>query len=293
MTAALVATRLLQFLSACILCGAPLFVLYGLGRPPNVTWLRPMLRTAAAIGALAALGWLMAQAGLLFADPAQALSPASVWSVIADTGFGAAAAFRLSMFVLALALVAAPAGPRPTMIAQAALGSLAAASFAWTGHGAATEGAAGAVHTAADVLHLLAASVWIGALAALAALARRARREGGAAMTAGLAAFSGVGPAVVAALAASGLVNGWFMVGPAHIADLLATAYGRLLAVKLVLFAAMLGLAGLNRLVLTPRLAARGDVRGLRASLLAETALGVAVLAAVAWLGVLPPPAEG
>src|SRR3546814_9210040 len=40
------------------------------------------------------------------------------------------------------------------------------ASLAWSGHGVASEGLAGMVHLAGDILHLLAGSAWIGALAA-------------------------------------------------------------------------------------------------------------------------------
>src|SRR3546814_563986 len=54
-----------------------------------------------------------------------------------------------------------------------ALGSLsvtaaiALATLAWTGHGAADEGLLGWVHLGADITHLLAAGIWVGALAAL------------------------------------------------------------------------------------------------------------------------------
>jgi putative copper resistance protein D len=285
-TAALVLARLLQFLAAAAVGGAALFALYGLRGAPRPRWMRWILLLAAATGALAALAWLMAQASVLFGDPAQAFEPAAVWSVVADTGFGVAAALRLALFLLAAILCRF--FPRP-LVPLAVIGALTAASFAWTGHGAAGDGAAGAVHAAADVLHLLAASIWIGALFVLAPLTAGRDRQ---AAHAALAAFSGIGPAVVAVLVLTGLVNSWFLVGPDHLPDLLSTAYGRLLSLKLVLFAAMLGLAALNRLVLTPRLAAPSHPRALRASVLTETLIGVLVLLLVAWLGTLPPPGE-
>src|SRR3546814_18326855 len=46
------------------------------------------------------------------------------------------------------------------------LGAGALASLAWSSHGAASEGALGWLHLASDIMHLLAASAWIGALAA-------------------------------------------------------------------------------------------------------------------------------
>lgn len=107
-----------------------------------------------------------------------------------------------------------------------------------------------------------------------------------------LAAFSGVGPALVAVLVATGLVNGWLLVGWGPLAALAGSPYVRLLAIKLVLFAGMLALAALNRLRLTAAVAreAEAALPALRASLAIETALGLAVLAVVAALGVTAPP---
>ncbi|WP_315760457.1 CopD family protein [Sphingomonas sp. Y38-1Y] len=74
------------------------------------------------------------------------------------------------------------------------------------------------------------------------------------------------------------------------------TLYGQLLLAKLGAFAAMVGLASLNRFRLTPALgsvassgAARREIGALRLSLAFEAALGIAVLALVAWLGTLEP----
>ena len=75
--------------------------------------------------------------------------------------------------------------------------------------------------------------------------------------------------------------------------------YGLLLIVKLVLFLAMLALASVNRFRLTPafeRSIANGDRPGglgaLRRSLAIETACVVVILALVAWLVTLEPPAS-
>ncbi len=149
---------------------------------------------------------------------------------------------------------------------------------------------------AADVLHLLAAGVWIGALAGL--LLLLPRRRSGADPTqlhAALAGFSGVGSMAVAVLLLSGLVNSWFLIGPSRIVDMPSSTYGLLLLAKLALFAAMLGLAALNRFRLTPALGGSlgtdpgGAVDALRRSLLLETGGGVLVLAVVSWMGAIAP----
>ena len=102
-----------------------------------------------------------------------------------------------------------------------------------------------------------------------------------------------VGTFTVATLTLSGMTN------PGLLLSSLDSAYGQLLLAKLGVFSAMLALAGANRFLLTPKLSAtlegRGNLRtavnALRVSVLVETALGFVVLAMVAWLGVLPPPA--
>ncbi len=109
--------------------------------------------------------------------------------------------------------------------------------------------------------------------------------------------FSGVGPAVVIALAMSGLANSG-LVGPQNALQSFKTAYSQILAAKIGLFLLMLVLAAANRYWLTPQLQSalgtamspQTSIRVLKASIVAETALAVLVLAAVGWLGALPPP---
>jgi putative copper resistance protein D len=74
---------------------------------------------------------------------------------------------------------------------------------------------------------------------------------------------------------------------------LVTTPYGRLLAAKIALFLVMIGLALVNRFRLMPRLsaseAATAPLRTLARSVLAEQAIGLAILAVVAVLGTWPP----
>ena len=75
---------------------------------------------------------------------------------------------------------------------------------------------------------------------------------------------------------------------------LATTTYGRLLAFKLALFAAMLALAAANRFWITPALAQQTDdaprwVARLRRHVFAEQALGLAVLMLVGVLGAQAP----
>lgn len=300
--AAVVAARIVQFLAAMMLFGTPLFLLYGLKPPlaavPGAA--RPLLAICAGALAIAALAALMAQTAVMAADPAAAFDRETLASVVAGSAFGMAIVVRSLAAIAALIAAVSLRPGRGAWSVLAALGSVILTSFAWSGHGAAEEGASGWIHAVADIVHLLAAGVWLGALAGLAMLLSQTGQRGAPAawrvLHDGLAAFSGIGAAVVAAIVASGLVNSWFLVGPAHIWAMGASPYGQLLLLKLALFAAMLGLATVNRYLLTPALA-RGLTAGdagaalasLRRSIAVETAAGALVLALVGVLGTLQP----
>lgn len=301
MHAAVVALRLLQFAAAVVLFGAPLFLLYGLKAPARdaLPWPRPLAIGAGLALCAGTVAGLLAQTAVMAGDPSAAWDGALLMSVGVETPFGRAALARAVAAMAALVLVLVMTPGRRLWWALSVLGAAAVASLAWSGHGAATEGPGSLVHLVADILHLLAAGVWIGALAAFGLLLRakpfgvlQARALHGA-----LAGFSGVGSAVVATLVLTGLVNSWFLVGPQGLARLAATGWGVLMLAKLAVFAVMLGLAAVNRFRLTPALAAgaaSGDpaaLAGLRRSLALETGAAVLVLALVAALGTLPPPA--
>jgi copper resistance protein D len=155
----------------------------------------------------------------------------------------------------------------------------------------------------ADILHLLAAGAWVGALLGLMLLVTRpADRVDVAHLRLthrALHGFGLVGTIVVGAIVVTGLLNSWLLVGIDNLPHLPQTLYGQLLIAKLALFGAMLGLASLNRFRLTPafeRSIAASDHRealgALRRSLAIETTCAVTILALVAWLGTLEPPAS-
>lgn len=175
------------------------------------------------------------------------------------------------------------------------LAAIALATLAWSSHAAASEGAVALARLGADILHLLAAALWIGALALFLAMLRNGTDAADDTATA-LARFGGIGSGVVAALGATGLANLWFLAQPDTWMELPASAYGQLLGAKLAIVILMLGLAGMNRFVLVPRLAdasarqARSAAaRALNISIAAEFALALAVLVVVSQLGLLDP----
>lgn len=289
----LIAARGLQYTSLLLLCGVPCFVLYALSpeQARQLFWRRLTL-TLSLLGWLSMLLWLMAQSALLAERPSDALHWQALSSMIEETRFGQLQASRIVWLTLAsIALLFAPR-TRRTWRLQALSGSVLLISLAWSGHGHIDQGSLGAVHLAADAAHLLAAAVWLGALAGLLLLLRRASADASQRLRA-LEHFSAIGTAVVVILILSGIINSVLLIGTGHWRALPGSSWGRTLLSKLLLFVLMLLLAALNRFHLSPRLRSSGDAatwRTLRASVMLETLLGLLVVSAVALLGTLPPP---
>lgn len=301
----LIAVRFALYMTLSALFGLSAFGLYGLkvGERGEALALRPWLLGT---GLLALL-----LSGIAIALLAAAMAGTPPWPIDREaiglllSGSATGTAWKMRMIALVVAAIAALMAPRRTMpLGLVALCSGAAlATLAWTGHGAMDEGTTGWVHLTADILHLLSAGAWVGALLGLGLLvARPATRIGAAHLTLthrALQGFGAVGTIVVGTIVITGLVNAWLLVGLANLPRLGATLYGQLLTAKLVLFAVMLGLASLNRFRLTPtfkRSIACGDHRGalstLRWSLAFETTCVVSIMSLVAWLGTLAPPAS-
>ena len=292
--AALIGLRAIQYVAAAVVLGVPAFMLYGRAALTRVHpgWAGTLTRLASAILPPAAVAALVIQTAVMAGSLSEAVRPETLRFMITGTALGLAYAVRVALALVVLLLAFAVRPGRRLWAGLIGPAVLIAASFAWTGHGAATEGAWRWLHLVADIIHVIAALIWIGALAAFVALASRRSMSDG--LAAALVGFAGAGTLAVAALLVSGLVNVWVLVGPGGLPRLLSTPWGLLLAVKLGGFAGMLALAALHRFRLAPGLAATGapaTLARLRRSLAAEFALGLVVLGLVAVMGLLPPPA--
>ncbi len=277
----LVPVRFALYADLGLLFGLPFFLSFT--RQGAEIW--RMFRLARVIAILAAAGLALSLLGFAILAAQMSgttlgqLDPSIAETLLAQTALGWALIARVAALVLALgAALLAPEGLAKRWL-LAGGGAVAVATLAWSGHGAAEVGAPGALRLGGDIVHLLAASAWIGALALLLALVSprgpvtRARVE-----TAhdALAGFSGIGTLIVGLIVATGLINGGFTVGVDGLTTLPRSPYGRLLLAKLLLFAAMLGCAALNRFRLTPALQAALD-RGRAATALARLRRSVAV----------------
>lgn len=273
----LIGVRGVHFAATLWAAGTVCFVVLVAAPPPLVRRLRLMVWTALVLTVLTGLAWFVLIAANILDVPLAELERGGLWTVVFETRYGNVAALRLG-FAMALAGLMVFSGHHALKLAMAAgLAGL----IAFVGHAGAAPGPAGWLHLTSDVVHILAASAWLGGLPAFA----MALGSTGAAAT--TARFSMLGMVSVGALLASGVVNSWQLLnGPG---DLMATAYGRVLAVKVALFTAMVAVAAFNRTRLTPRLPAADAITALRRNSLIETALGLAVLLMAGWLGTMIP----
>jgi putative copper resistance protein D len=296
-----IAIRFALYANLMVLFGWPLFALYRSrdeASGPSRSQLLSLTLVAALLSVAGMLAMTAAMSGVAIID----VDRGSIAAMVFETSMGVAWLVRMAELatIAALAFVRSPV----VRLAKVAFAAAALASLAWTGHGAAGEATKGMVQLVADIVHLLAAGAWIGALVALGLMvARNASRLTSAdfiSMYHALDGFSNAGTVIVALLIITGSINTWILVGPAGVGLLGSDPYVQLLAFKLALFAAMLGLAAMNRFRLTPELlrdldagaVPSGAQRALRRSIAIEAGLAASVLAIVAWLGTLVPPAS-
>ncbi|HEX6829411.1 MAG TPA: CopD family protein, partial [Burkholderiales bacterium] len=229
----------------------------------------------------------------------------AIGTVLTRTNFGTVWVFRLAgIGLLAAGFLLAHRTlrenrRRPEFRAGTGLlGALLLVSLAGAGHASGTDQSLRTFNVAADGLHLLAGGVWLGALVPLACVVGRARVSAASATAVWNVArrFSVLGMASVGSILATGVINAWLLVG--RLSALVGTGYGRLLLLKLALFATMVAIAAVNRFRLTPRLvpgtAPPGSVRDaaarLRRNTVAELVLGTLIVLIVGALGIMVPP---
>lgn len=302
----LIAIRFALYLALGELFGLSAFSLYGLRRDErgNAFALRAWLIGLGITGLILSCVAISLLAAAMAGTPAWPIDHDAISMILSGTSIGTA--WKARMVALAyISLVAWWGLKRPLALGSATVASgIALTTLAWTGHGAMDDAATGWVHLVADATHLLAAGAWIGALLALGLMiARPAHRVDVTHLRLthrALDGFSLAGTIFVATIIVSGLVNAWLLVGIGNLSSLVTTLYGRLLLAKLALFGVMLGLASLNRFRLTPAFGQsiatsehQGAIRQLRRSLAVETGCAFVILALVAWLGTLAPPASG
>ena len=267
---------------------------------------RALLVGAGVVGVLAATAALALQAATA--------AGTSLWSALGEVNavfetrfgviWGAAVIAWLLVVVLAAARPAAVPAMRPATVGAAgtalpgagpwvaalALPLLALAFLPGLGGHAGVQSPI-AVLLPANVIHVLAASAWIGGItvlvAALPAATRRLAPENRTRLLAGvMPRFSTLALIAVIALLAGGILQSLLML--TAVDDLVDTAFGRAILVKATIVLVLIGAGAVHRRRILPgleRAAAAGTPPGrpgvlLRRVLRAEVALGVAALVA-------------
>jgi len=307
----LVVVRAIHFAATSITTGTLIFravvaeAASASARPAAIVVRMQTLRvawTSLAISAASGMIWLLlvavSMSGLSFGE---SMSSDVLSTVVNETQFGRVSEIRLMLAVIIAGCLAYVRFPLARGLALAMSLGLTAA-LAWTGHAGSTAGEMGILHLTADTLHLLAAAIWIGGLVSLVLLLSVSRRDqtlaGVSFARDATQRFSTMGIAIVVVVLATGIINAWILVGSWH--ALIVTGYGRLLMLKVVLFAVMLLIAAANRFWLMPRLAAPSGsepqfkvLRRLARNSMIELALALLIFAIVGMLGTLHPAIHG
>lgn len=200
----------------------------------------------------------------------------------------------LALQAAGLGVAAWAAGLQRSSLVVDLVTALAVWSPALVGHTRAYEPSALLVVT--DAVHLSAGAVWLGGLVGLALTlpAVAGRPRDGALL---LSRFSTLAGGLLAALALTGVLMGWRIVG--SWSRLVGETYGRLLLVKVALVLVVVAIAAWNRYRLLPRVTDgighddRRRASGLvRRTVAAEAAVLVAVLGVTGFLTQKPPGGE-
>lgn len=236
----------------------------------------------------------------------RALSADTFEIVGTQTAFGRQCLLRLIVLMSAggYLLLRARKGGRSSsvwMMLAAAVSTVLLFSVTLTSHAAAGSGVFKWALVAIYTAHIIASAIWLGGLVPFACTLENIRRNGCSCWTLSpkevTQRFSAIALAAVGLLMITGLLNAWIFVG--SFSALMTAPYGYLLILKLFLFAAMLGVAALNRFAITPqleipqftlkRIYASKPLWRLYRNVILESGLGIAVILVAAFLGLSPP----
>ena len=299
-----ISVRIGLYLSLMLLFGAPFFGLVALRPHERVSLTRG--RMGGVLASTGLLGGVLSLFGMVVM--ARSMSGAEEYAsierhvyemLLLHTNVGLAWLVRMgALAAVVWAALYLARWPTLWLTITAACGGVALSSLAWSGHGAMDEGARGLLHLSADILHLLAAAAWLGSIAMFILLSACTRVDDAnriELLSRALNGFAMMGTLIVVTLAITGIINYWLINGWTFQA-LTSTLYGTLFICKFLAFLLMLGVAGANRYLLSPRLEVarlRGDaadaVKALQKSLTVELVAATAILILIAWLGILSP----
>ncbi|MHC8411559.1 copper homeostasis membrane protein CopD [Pseudomonas sp. Hz4] len=282
MTSAMVLCRFLHFTVVLMLFGAWVFrplLLNGAVEKLDQRLARTS-RWLAAVALVSGVAWLLLITASMAGAWDAAFDPSTLRLVLGTTLFGQVWRWHLLLNAVLVALLMTPL--RSNLPLRIGLAGLLLGTLAPVGHGAMLDGLNGQLLILNQIIHLTCVGAWLGGLMLLVMILRQPAEQRVKAI---LQRFSGVGYALVAGLLITGLINVRVLTGQFWPTPLLS-GFALILLIKVVLVAAMLGLALFNRLRINT-----GEQRltTLRASVILEWLLGMGAVAAVSLLGTMPP----
>ncbi|WP_415756567.1 copper homeostasis membrane protein CopD [Pseudomonas sp. LT1P18] len=282
MTSAMVLCRFLHFTVVLMLFGAWVFrPLLLNGDAEHLD--RRLARTShwlAAVALVTGVSWLLLITASMAGSWDAAFDPSTLGLVLGKTFFGQVWRWHLLLNALLIALLMTPL--RSNLPLRIGLASLLLATLAPVGHGAMLDGLNGQLLILNQIIHLTCVGAWLGGLMLLMMILRQPAEH---AIKATLQRFSGIGYVLVAGLVMTGLINVRVLTGQFWPTPLLS-GFALILLIKVVLVAAMLGLALFNRLRIND---CEQRPTALKSSVIFEWLLGMGAVAAVSLLGTMPP----
>lgn len=256
---------------------------------------------AALAAPLVSIALMLASIAAMMGVPITALDWPMAEAMIVGTDLGKAFLLRESLLTFGLCALFIRHRTSVGFPVAAACFAGALLTLSWSGHVAATEGGLGLFHRLNNGVHLLAASLWVGAICWFLLLTIKAHRQPALIPTDQLLrvmhGFAPLGVGLVAAVSMTGLINAQLIFGLENTIAVSDTPYGLLLVAKVTLVGGMLAFGahnaqiGRRHFLVHERDSVEHSVALtlLRKSLAGELMLAAGVIGLVAVLGMLSP----
>lgn len=283
-----VALRFIHFISLMLVFGLSM---YGTWLAP-VTIRRLMMKRflrlqqhAAAWSLISAAAMFAVQGGLMGAGWPDVVS-LSIWQAVLQTHFGGVWLWQIVLALVTLTVVLMQ--PRNMLRLLFMLTSAQFILMAGMGHATLNEGLTAKIHQTNHAVHLICAAAWFGGLLPVVWCMRLVKGRWRRPAIHALMRFSWCGHFAVIGVLVSGVLNALLITG---FSPTLATYWGQLLLLKLILVMMMVVIALANRYVLVPRMR-HDEVRAVPWFVWMtqlEWAIGAVVLVIISLLATLEP----
>lgn len=293
--ASLLCKLLLYFATASVAGGSFCLWQFSDGRRQSVRHLLLYIMLGAFVGFQAVLLSFLVQVGQLSGTGLGGMLDWGMASILLDTSLGEVTFLRLAAFVYVLLatllFLRQVQNSQKPLTQQAYLRfasvylapvMLLAFTFRLSGH-VSVLALSGQV---AIILHVIAFALWIGSLYPL---LRLTYTPDAVALRYWMKRFGDFAMGIVACLAGAGVLLAWQLL--ASVEELVTTAYGLALLLKLLLVLVLLAIAGLNKLYLVPRLEQAGGAAALARSIRMEILAATLILTVTAYFSTVVGPA--